>query len=445
MDWIVQISIATVCLLAGFFLGWRMRRSRNENAALARDAGQQMDRQQLALLFELISKMTSTLLYSRVLDLLLDLGEQALFGAVDAADPKLVSAVFLFSDDGSGTRLRLETSRHMVQADLRTILPAIEGVVAKVIDEGDPILTTQIKNDPELSQLISLQSCQALFCLPLRVVLDTYGIVFFAYPKTDFFTPIQQDVLGILTHQAVIALQNAKLYKDLELEKERMMETQEEGRKKLARDLHDGPTQSVSAIAMRLNFIRRMIKKSDSRLDQELKKVEDLALRTTKEVRHMLFTLRPLVLESQGLVAALQAMGEKTQDTYNQKVDIQVDKAILDEMEINKQTVVFYIVEEAVNNARKYAQAEMIWVKLQRLASDLALLEIKDEGQGFDPDAVGMNYESRGSFGMVNMRERTDLISGVLRVNSAQGKGTTIQVIIPLTEEAVENLHNRVG
>ena len=445
MNWSVQIFIAAAVLLAGLILGYRLGVSRQKEAAKHMpDGGQAIDRQRLALVFDLISKMTSTLMYNRVLNLLLDLGEQALFGSVDASDPKLVSAVFLFSDNGTGTRLRLETSRHMVQADLRAILPAIEGIIARVIDDGEPVLTTQIKEDPELSQLISLQSCRSLYCLPLRVVLDTYGIVFFAYPQLDFFTPTRQDVLSILTHQAVIALQNARLYKDLEQEKERMMETQEEARKKLARDLHDGPTQSVSAIAMRLNYTRRIAKKSRLNIDQELAKIEDLARLTTKEIRHMLFTLRPLVLESQGLVAALKAMAEKMQDTYNQKVFVEVDEGVLPEMEINKQTVVFYIVEEAVNNARKYAQADSIWVRLNRYSQDLALLEVKDEGQGFDPKSVGLNYETRGSLGMVNMRERTELINGVLRIDSALGKGTTIQVAIPLTDEAVEKLRHRV-
>ena len=158
----------------------------------------------------------------------------------------------------------------------------------------------------------------------------------------------------------------------------------------------------------------------------------------------MLFTLRPLVLESQGLVAALQAMSEKLLDTYSQKMLVSVDEAILPEMEISKQTVVFYIIEEAVNNARKYAQAEMIWVRLSRYAPELAMLEIRDEGKGFDPAAIGMDYENRGSLGMVNMRERTELINGVLQINSAPDQGTTIQVVIPLTEEAGEKLHHSV-
>ena len=176
---------------------------------------------------------------------------------------------------------------------------------------------------------------------------------------------------------------------------------------------------------------------------EELYKVEELARRTTKEIRHMLFTLRPLVLESQGLVAALQAMAEKMRDTYNQKMSVEVDQSLLAEVEIGKQTVIFYIVEEAVNNARKHAQASNVWVRFKRQGSDLALLDIIDDGVGFDLAMVGMNYETRGSLGMVNLRERTDLINGLMRLDSAAGKGTTIQVIIPLTDKAADRLRQR--
>ena len=103
-----------------------------------------------------------------------------------------------------------------------------------------------------------------------------------------------------------------------------MAEAQDEARRKLARDLHDGPTQSVSAIAMRVNFARRLMERDVAEAGEELYKIEDLARKTTKEIRHMLFTLRPLVLESQGLTAALQAMAEKVNETYNQNVIVEM-------------------------------------------------------------------------------------------------------------------------
>ena len=154
----------------------------------------------------------------------------------------------------------------------------------------------------------------------------------------------------------------------------------------------------------------------------------------------MLFTLRPLVLESQGLVATLESMAEKTKETFNQEVVIQADPRVVDALEANKQAVVFYIAEEAVNNARKHAQAERIWVRLKMLREGMSLLEVEDDGVGFDVNVVGAAYENRGSLGMINLRERTDLVNGVLRIDSAPGRGTRVQVVIPLTDEAAERL-----
>jgi signal transduction histidine kinase len=130
-------------------------------------------------------------------------------------------------------------------------------------------------------------------------------------------------------------------------------------------------------------------------------------------------------------------------DTYGQNVIVEVDSGLLPELENSKQTVIFYIVEEAVNNARKHAMAAHIWVRLNRLGNDLALLAIKDDGIGFDQSQVGADYEKRSSLGMVNMRERSELINGVLRLDSKPGSGTTIQVAIPLTEEAADRLRQR--
>lgn len=158
----------------------------------------------------------------------------------------------------------------------------------------------------------------------------------------------------------------------------------------------------------------------------------------------MLFTLRPLVLESQGLTAALQAMADKMHETYEQNVIIQVDENLASQLEMGKTGVIFYIAEEAVNNARKHAQAAHIWVRLRPLSKqpDIAFLEIVDDGLGFDVAAVNKSYDKRGSLGMVNLRERTELVNGILHIESAPGKGTKIQVFIPLTEEAADQLHH---
>src|SRR5688572_29132791 len=189
-------------------------------------------------------------------------------------------------------------------------------MLKKVLDGGEAILTSDIGYDPELGRIVALRSCSSAYCFPLRSGFNVYGAMLFAHPDPAYFNKERQGLLDIIGRQAVIAIQNARLYQDLVEEKERMMEVYEEARKKLARDLHDGPTQSVAAMAMRLNITRRMLAKDIKGASEEVVKPEELAHRTTKEIRHMLFTLRPLILESQGLAAAVQAMADKMMETY---------------------------------------------------------------------------------------------------------------------------------
>jgi signal transduction histidine kinase len=266
--------------------------------------------------------------------------------------------------------------------------------------------------------MIALRNCTAAYCFALRSGLDVYGAMLFAHADPNYFSRERRDLLDMIGRQAVIAIQNARLYQDLLEEKERMIEVHEEARKKLARDLHDGPTQSVAAMAMRINLTRRMFSKNEKSALDELMKIEELAHRTTKEIRHMLFTLRPLILESQGLKAALLPWLRKCARLSRKmswwKSMIGSSKT----WKWAKQGVIFYIVEEAVNNARKHAAAANIWVRLKELDTGLALLEVQDDGIGFDVGAVNKAYDKRGSLGMVNLRERTELVNGLLNIQS---------------------------
>jgi signal transduction histidine kinase len=132
-------------------------------------------------------------------------------------------------------------------------------------------------------------------------------------------------------------------------------------------------------------------------------------------------------------------------EMFAQEVNINVDEKLLDEIEIGKQGVIFYLVEEAVNNARKHATADHIWVRLKSIEREIALLEIQDDGAGFNVSEINRAYDERGSLGMVNLRERTELVNGFFNIISAPGKGTKVQVFIPLSEEATDRMHNAVG
>jgi signal transduction histidine kinase len=253
------------------------------------------------------------------------------------------------------------------------------------------------------------------------------------------------ELLQAIGEQAMIALHNARLYGDLLREKERITEIQEEARRQMARDLHDGPTQTVATLAMRANFARRLLERDPGATAEELQKMEDIARRTTKEIRHMLFTLRPLILETQGLAAALQQLADKMRDTHGKNVNLELEEDLPDDLESGKQAVLFYIAEEAVNNARKHAEAEHVWLRLKQQEA-LLVLEIEDDGVGFNVGSVDSDYEQRGSLGMVNMRERAELVGGTLHIDSAEGQGTRIRVLVPLTEEQADHVaHEGAG
>jgi signal transduction histidine kinase len=399
-----------------------------------------IDHRRLREIYNLISKVTSTLKYQNVLEIALDLGARVLATPNIPAE-KLVSAVLLFSDsEYENPALVIGSARHFPQSDLRIVLPGTSGLVGQVIADGVPATGTDLAKDPELSRFVGLRNCSVAHCLPLRAGLETYGVMLFAHSNADFFTPSKCELLDIISHQSVIAIQNARLYSDIQREKEQMIEIQQQEHKKLARDLHDGPTQSMAAIAMRLNFARRLLERDPKATGDELLKIEELARRTTKEIRHMLFTLRPLELESQGLIGALKAMAEKTHETYDQNVIVEAEEGIVSQLEMSRQTIIFYIAEEAINNACKYAQASHIWVRMKDYDKDLALLEVQDDGVGFDKNSVESSYDQRGSLGLKNMNERTEMVNGIFRMDSTIGKGTTIQVLIPLTTEAAERI-----
>ncbi|NIS81036.1 MAG: GAF domain-containing protein [Anaerolineales bacterium] len=440
-EWRVQGIFTGLLLLSGVVMMWfagQVRRSAQQlehEEAIRLNQVRERERERARATFHMAAELTTTLDYERVLEMALDLSARSLedFGS---GDVDLVSALLLFSNG----KLHVASARGLTLDDQRITFQGESGLMSRALTTGEPRISRDLSQDPELHRLEALRESGVVLCIPLITGLDSYGIMIFAHREPHYFNVERVELLWAIAQQAIIALQNARLYRDLEVEKERITEIQEEARKKLARDLHDGPTQTIAAIAMRVNFARRLMDRDPNGASDELFMVEDMARRTTKEIRHMLFTLRPLILESQGLVAGLQQLAEKVRETHEQKVIIEADSDVSECMEMAKQGVVFYIAEEAINNARKHAEAEHVWVRL--LQNDgMFVLEVEDDGVGFNVGAVDANYEQRGSLGIVNMRERAELVNGLLHIESTEGQGTCISVMVPLTEESAERLH----
>ena len=385
-------------------------------------------RERTRALYELSSTISSSLSVDNVLDAALDAGR---LGVKDSARDEVISVVLLFRPPNNS--LHVAASHRLARSDEATVVPGVEGVIGETLAEGAPVSAENPRKDPEIKAFTSFQYCRSILCVPMRANYENYGVLLFGSAETNAFNAEDADLLTAVGHQATMALQNAVLYSRVLAEKERLVDLQEAERKQLARDLHDGPTQSVAAIAMRMGYIYKLLEKNPADVPDELKKVEEIARKTVKEIRHMLFTLRPLVLESHGLTAALDQLAEKMQETFGQRVTIRVGKDVEKLLNTQQQGTVFYIVEEAVNNARKHAQAELIKVTIAR-QGDSMICQIADTGVGFNLNAVDANYNQRGSLGMVNMRERAMLLDANIHIDSAEGKGTTITIMIPLAK-----------
>jgi signal transduction histidine kinase len=304
-------------------------------------------------------------------------------------------------------------------------------IIDQAIHEAEPIVNNNIKNDKALKAMRSLREYNSAVCAPLRVGLDTYGVVLFATKAEGFYQELHKKLLSTLCSQVVIPLENAQLIEDLKREQQKILAKEEDARRKLARDLHDGPTQSIATIAMRLNFIKQLLKHNDiAKAQDEIVKVEDIAQKTTKEIRTMLFAMRPVVLETKGLVAALEGLAERLNATESFKVVVR-NQGYNGNLPPEKEGVLFAIVEEAVGNAKKHARASEIKITVA-IDKNIFLTEIKDNGVGFDVEKTRATYDQRSSLGMINLFERSEAIGGKCDIDSASGKGTTVHIAVPL-------------
>ena len=432
---ILFVARVAVLLLASLVIGMvgnrakktsaRRRRLEEETELRRRRAAQEHSR----AIFELASTLSATLNYNKVLEAVLEVGEA---GMRELGQPSSThaSAVMLFGQN----HLHIVTSRHLPHRDRNAVFEGKSGIIAEALASAEALVTDDPAADPELRQLIAMHSCRQAIAVPLRAGFESYGAVIFGSTQPNTYTENQKALLTAVCNQAIVALQNAQLYQSLQEEKERIVKVEEDERKKLARNLHDGPTQSIAAIAMRLNYVQMLLDKEQDvkQTIEELAKVEELARRTTKEIRHMLFTLRPLILETQGLKAALEQYASKLAETYSTPVRLEIPAEVDQLLDRHAQGVVWYIIEEAVSNARKHAEADNIWVRLY-VRDNTLIAEVEDDGTGFDVEAVQGRYDERGSLGLVNMYERAALINGSFSMASAPGKGTRNTLVVPLS------------
>ena len=316
-----------------------------------------------------------------------------------------------------------------------------EGVVGWVATHGEPVIINDVSRDPRFSREVDTRTgflTHSVLCVPLQIKGKTIGVleVLNKFSGNGFD---QEDLQVALTMaaQAAIAIENARLYQSLREERDRIIKAQEEVRRELARNLHDGTVQLLAAIAMGLDHVERLLSIKPDAVYAELKALRKLTRQAMRDARLLLFEMRPVVLESRGLVPALQAYVDQLQGSENFQVYFESDD-FENELDPKVAGTIFSIVQEAVNNVKKHARARNVWIRL-RVSEGELIVTVEDDGLGFSLSQVEREYDERGSFGLLNMRERAELIEGELEIETSEAipnQGTTVTLRVPFRKSS---------
>lgn len=211
-----------------------------------------------------------------------------------------------------------------------------------------------------------------------------------------------------------------------------IIRAQEEERRRLAREIHDGPTQLLNSVVLRIDVCQRFFDSDLERLKGELQQLKELVRLSLQDVRKIIFDLRPMALDDLGVVPALRTFLKDYQARTGIETDFSVfgnDRRYDSAFEI----AIFRVVQEALTNVYKHAGAARVWVKVETAGGREIKVQVKDDGAGFDASSVKAGVAGT-KFGLVAMRERTELLGGSMDIQSAPGQGTKLNFIFPLPE-----------
>jgi signal transduction histidine kinase len=205
-----------------------------------------------------------------------------------------------------------------------------------------------------------------------------------------------------------------------------------EERSRLAREMHDSVTQSLYSLTLFSHAARRMAEDiGDDRLGRQIGQIGTTAVKALKEMRLLVYELRPLVLKKEGLIRALRQRLEAVEGRSGVETRLMVDELVRLPKSVEQE--LYRIANEALNNALKHAAATSVVVYLRELDGRIEL-EVVDDGIGFEPDAM----RDHGGMGLESIRERAERLGGKAIIRSAPGEGTSVKVTMNLEAEPVE-------
>ena len=291
-----------------------------------------------------------------------------------------------------------------------------EGIGGWVAQHGQPLLVPNVSQEARYYCIPEAAQIRSELTVPMNTKEATIGVLDVQSRRVNAFDERDLMVLQALANQAAIALENAQLY-----EQAQHIAALEE-RQRLARELHDSVTQALYGVTLYAEASARLLSAGNITLAADhLEELRQTAQEALREMRLLIFELRPSLLEEKGLIPALQARLETVEGRAGLQTSFKVEGEIKLSPELEGE--LYRIAQESLNNALKHAQAHSISVILRRDGPCMAL-EIADDGIGFDPKTAG----EVGGLGLPGITERVAQLGGRLTIESQPDKGTRIMV-----------------
>jgi signal transduction histidine kinase len=301
-------------------------------------------------------------------------------------------------------------------------LPRTHGMLGAMLSDPRPFRTDDITKDPRFRGW--WPDAHPLMRSFLGVPIVAKGDIIGAFYLTEKqgapeFDENDERLISVLAAHAAIAIENARLF-----EASRELSVIEE-RNRLARELHDSMTQNLFSLALTAEAASELVHADPARAEAEIDRIGALARDTQAELRSLIFELRPPQLEADGLVATIGKDLEVLGRAHGLKAGLRVQGT--PELDSTVEVELYRIVQEALNNALRHAQADTVEVDVDA-RDGLVTVIVRDDGVGFDPGARGIR-ERR--LGLTSMRERAERLGGTFRVESSPGAGTAVSVEVP--------------
>ena len=286
---------------------------------------------------------------------------------------------------------------------------------------------------------VYIDNDRRMTAVPLQAKRGLIGSLVICHQNMVSFES-KRSLLLTLGQELAIAIENARLYQQMQ-ERDvlrgdllrRAVEAQEEERKRIARELHDGIGQVFTALALGLSGVEETMPRDPVLARAQVANLKELSMRTITEMRHLVADLRPAQLDDLGLVPALHWLADEWRDRLSIDVHVQVTghrHRLSPEME----TILFRTTQEALTNVAKHARAQQAIVKLAFNQDQIELI-VQDNGVGMTPEQVTRRQVHHQGWGLAGIQERTSLVGGTFDIDSAPGRGTRLIIHIPLRSE----------